>query len=51
MMTEEDARRAARLEYASDEIDVDEDARVVFTIDGAAWVAAWVYIEAEGGTE
>lgn len=47
--TDEEARERARKLYGSDEIEVDVDAQVTQLdepgpVEGAAWVAAWLFV-------
>ncbi len=46
---------AARENYAIDELEIDDDAKVSYTEDSegqcGAWVAAWVYVSAEALAE
>ena len=38
---------AARDLYATDEINIDDDATISDCGDGSVWVSAWVYVNAE----
>ena len=37
-------RKKARIEYGSDDIEVDSDARVSGVVEEGAWVQAWVWV-------
>lgn len=49
MATREQWIERAREEYAGDDVNVDDDAQLSHTDDGA-WVQAWVFV-ADGGRE
>lgn len=47
-MTREELIEQARAQYASDDLEIDDDAKVSPTGDGTGhWVQAWVYINVE----
>jgi len=42
---DDDLRILARQQYATDELEIDEDAEVSRSTDRAGWVAAWVWVD------
>jgi len=37
----------AREEYANDDLEIDDNAKVSLNDEGGAWIAAWVYVRLE----
>ncbi len=47
-MTREELIEKAREQWATDDIEIDDNAQVIPTADGTGhWVQAWVYIQQE----
>ena len=49
MTKREDYIAAARKRYANDEVEVDDNAKIIRGADAGTWVAAWLWVPTVNG--